>query len=125
MMDSVIRAAFLLGQWRQWERSCFASRRLWVRVPSVPVWNFSSVGQSIRLITGRSWVRVPEVPPSHVAQQVEQLAVNQRVAGSNPVVRVIFRKGVRTGVWNKETDKGVLINSDRQSKSILICNMQN
>ena len=28
-------------------------------------WAFSSVGQSIRLITGGSWVRVPEGPPTY------------------------------------------------------------
>ena len=34
---------------------------------------FSSVGQSSRLITGRSWVRVPEGPPYRgIAQLVER-----------------------------------------------------
>ena len=25
-----------MGMWRNWERNCFASKRLWVRVPSFP-----------------------------------------------------------------------------------------
>ena len=55
---------------------------------------FSSVGQSIRLITGRSGVRVPVGPPilllsrrityAPLAQLVEQLTLNQWVLGSSP-----------------------------------------
>ena len=29
----------------------------------IEMWAISSVGQSIRLITGRSWVQVPDGPP--------------------------------------------------------------
>ena len=38
---------------------------LFLKINNLPViWGFSSVGQSARLITGRSRVRVPEAPPS-------------------------------------------------------------
>ena len=47
-------------------------------------WAFSSVGQSSRLITGRSWVRVPEGPPYRgIAQLVEQRSPKPRVESSN------------------------------------------
>ena len=46
---------------------------------------FSSVGQSSRLITGRSWVRVPEGPPYRgIAQLVEQRSPKPRAEGSSP-----------------------------------------
>ena len=54
------------------------------------IWGFSSVGQSYRLITGRSRVRVPESPPLFfnfnrgIAQQVEQRSPKPRAEGSIP-----------------------------------------
>ena len=50
------------------------------------IWAISSVGQSIRLITGRSGVQVPDGPPKYaqIAQLVEQGTENPRVLGSIP-----------------------------------------
>ena len=50
------------------------------------IWAISSVGQSSRLITGRSGVRVPDGPPNHrgIAQLVEQRSPKPRAEGSNP-----------------------------------------
>ena len=49
------------------------------------IWIFSSVGQSNRLITGRSGVRVPEGPPffGGIAQLGEHLPCTQGVRSSN------------------------------------------
>ena len=45
----------------------------------------SSVGQSHRLITGRSGVRVPDGPPFRgIAQLVEQRSPKPRAEGSSP-----------------------------------------
>ena len=50
-----------------------------------PEWAFSSVGQSSRLITGRSTVRAREGPPYRgIAQQVEQRSPKPRAEGSIP-----------------------------------------
>ena len=37
--ERVFEAVFLspMGMWRNWERRCFASIRLWVQVPSAPL----------------------------------------------------------------------------------------
>ena len=56
----------------------------------------SSVGQSVRLITGRSGVQVPDGPPiskcckfAQIAQLVEQRTENPRVLGSIPSLGTI------------------------------------
>ena len=50
------------------------------------IWAISSVGQSSRLITGRSGVRVPDGPPNlrGIAQLVEQRSPKPRAEGSSP-----------------------------------------
>ncbi len=49
------------------------------------LWAFSSVGQSSRLITGRSAVRAREGPPHRgIAQLVEQRSPKPRAEGSSP-----------------------------------------
>ena len=57
------------------------------------IWAISSVGQSSRLITGRSGVRVPDGPPNHrgIAQLVEQRSPKPRAEGSSPSAPAIKR----------------------------------
>ena len=59
--------------------------------PTIVIGAISSVGQSVRLITGRSGVQVPDGPPiskcykfAQIAQLVEQRTENPRVLGSIP-----------------------------------------
>ena len=53
------------------------------------MWTFSSVGESNRLITGRSWVRVPEGPlklnMARWLSWLERRPVTAEVVGSNPI----------------------------------------
>ena len=58
---------------------------------SAPIkWTISSVGQSARLITGRSGVRVPEGPPyGGIAQLGEHLPCTQGVKSSNLFISTI------------------------------------
>ena len=60
------------------------------------VWTFSSVGESNRLITGRSWVRVPEGPFVYILDfevmilaswlsWLERRPVTAEVVGSSPI----------------------------------------
>ena len=59
---------------------------------------FSSVGESNRLITGRSWVRVPEGPPYRgIAQLVEQRSPKPRVESSSlsaPAIKKYFTRQI-------------------------------
>ena len=65
-------------------------------------WAISSVGQSIRLITGRSWVQVPDGPPyklidyAQIAQLVEHVTENHSVLGSIPSLgtNILFSEDV-------------------------------
>ena len=45
---------------------------------------FSSVGQSSRLITGRSWVRVPEGPPTTMLKASRYRGIAQLVERRSP-----------------------------------------
>ena len=58
------------------------------------IWAISSVGQSSRLITGRSGVRVPDGPPNlrGIAQLVEQRSPKPRAEGSSPSAPAKKRK---------------------------------
>ena len=60
-----------------------------LKAVNLRLWAFSSVGQSSRLITGRSGVQVPEGPPVEtayrgIAQLVEQRSPKPRAQGSSP-----------------------------------------
>ena len=68
---------------------------------------FSSVGESNRLITGRSWVRVPEGPLAFVLfnmawwlSWLERRPVTAEVVGSNPI-RVVCPQGyILIRIWD-------------------------
>lgn len=50
---------------------------------NVPIWTLSSVGESNRLITGRSWVRTPEGPLGN--PDISKVDYSRpRIVGSSP-----------------------------------------
>ena len=83
-----------MPMWLNWQSSWFVISRLSVRVRSSAyrhIRTISSVGQSSRLITGRSWVRVPDGPLKRRKKNkaswlswLERRPVTAEVAGSSP-----------------------------------------
>ena len=89
------------GVQRSWKRAWLGTMRSGVRDPpprpytSLQTWAFSSVGQSNRLITGRSGVRVPEGPPNSYDTEIWIYKHIRKLCGS--VVQLVRTPACHAG----------------------------